>query len=52
MKVSTPWTTVGRAAGLVLGRDYPEPVVDHATARALTLQRYGMVKKVEIVDQP
>jgi len=33
------------AAGLVLGRDYPLPIVDHATARAATLQRYGVVKK-------
>jgi deoxyribodipyrimidine photo-lyase len=32
------------AAGVVLGRDYPEPVVDHASARAQTLLRYGVVK--------
>ncbi len=32
------------AAGLVLGRDYPLPIVDHAQARAATLQRYGAVK--------
>jgi deoxyribodipyrimidine photo-lyase len=34
-------------AGLVLGRDYPRPIVDHAEARALTLERYGVVKKVK-----
>jgi len=33
------------AAGVVLGQDYPGPVVDHAQARALTLQRYGVVRK-------
>jgi len=33
------------AAGLVLGRDYPLPVVDHAEARARTLQRYAVVRK-------
>ena len=34
-------------AGLVLGRDYPRPIVDHAEARNLTLERYGVVKKVK-----
>jgi deoxyribodipyrimidine photo-lyase len=33
------------AAGLVLGRDYPLPVVNHASARAATLLRYGVLKK-------
>jgi deoxyribodipyrimidine photo-lyase len=33
------------ASGIVLGRDYPAPVVDHATARAQTLLRYAVVKK-------
>lgn len=32
------------AAGLVLGRDYPEPVVDHEQARQRTLQRFAAVK--------
>ena len=32
------------AAGLVLGRDYPLPVVDHAEARERTLARYAVVK--------
>ncbi len=34
-------------AGLVLGRDYPFPIVDHAEARALTLERYAVVKKLK-----
>ena len=31
-------------AGLVLGRDYPQPIVDHDAARRLTLERYSVVK--------
>jgi deoxyribodipyrimidine photo-lyase len=34
-------------AGLVLGRDYPKPIVDHAEARTRTLERYGVVKKIK-----
>jgi deoxyribodipyrimidine photo-lyase len=33
------------AAGVELGRNYPRPIVDHAEARAKTLQRYGVVKQ-------
>ncbi|WP_427913783.1 cryptochrome/photolyase family protein [Ramlibacter sp. MMS24-I3-19] len=43
-----PWTARPadlQAAGLVLGRDYPSPVVDHETARQETLRRYAVVKK-------
>jgi deoxyribodipyrimidine photo-lyase len=32
------------AAGLRLGLDYPAPLVDHAVARARTLERYAVVK--------
>jgi deoxyribodipyrimidine photo-lyase len=32
------------AAGVVLGRDYPMPVVEHAAARERTLERYAVVK--------
>ena len=32
------------SAGLVLGRDYPLPIVDHAQARLRTLARFGAVK--------
>jgi deoxyribodipyrimidine photo-lyase len=32
------------AAGVVLERDYPQPIVDHATARLRTLRRFEAVK--------
>jgi deoxyribodipyrimidine photo-lyase len=44
--IHAPWLATPAqlsAAGIALGRDYPFPVVDHATARAATLQRYGVV---------
>jgi deoxyribodipyrimidine photo-lyase len=33
------------AAGVEMGKDYPYPIVKHDEARALTLQRYAVVKK-------
>ncbi|MDP1955247.1 MAG: deoxyribodipyrimidine photo-lyase [Polaromonas sp.] len=33
------------AAGVRLGDNYPHPIVQHDVARALTLQRYAVVKK-------
>ena len=33
------------AAGVELGKNYPHPIVAHDVARALTLQRYAVVKK-------
>jgi deoxyribodipyrimidine photo-lyase len=48
--IHAPWLAKPmelEAAGLVLGRDYPMPIVDHAQARALTLERYAVVKKVK-----
>jgi deoxyribodipyrimidine photo-lyase len=48
-QIHAPWKLGARelgAAGVTLGTTYPLPVVDHAEARALTLQRYAVVKKV------
>ncbi len=45
--IHAPWLAPAAelaAAGLVLGRDYPLPIVDHAQARARTLQRYAAVR--------
>jgi deoxyribodipyrimidine photo-lyase len=33
-----------RAAGVEIGRDYPAPIVDHATARERTLEIYGAIR--------
>jgi len=33
-----------RAAGVVLGRDYPEPIVNHYTAREVVLEAYAKLK--------
>jgi len=43
-----PWTATPAqlaAAGVTLGRDYPLPIVAHDAARALTLQRYAVVRQ-------
>jgi deoxyribodipyrimidine photo-lyase len=46
--IHAPWK-MGRleqeALGVVIGRDYPAPIVDHAAAREKTLARYSVVKK-------
>ncbi len=34
-----------QACGTVIGRDYPQPIVDHDAARQKTLARYAVVKK-------
>ena len=46
--IHAPWESGPielETAGVELGRDYPRPIVDHAEARAKTLQRYAVVKK-------
>jgi deoxyribodipyrimidine photo-lyase len=45
--IHAPWAARPldlEAAGVVLGKDYPVPIVDHDEARATTLQRYAVVK--------
>lgn len=45
--IHAPWTLGGldqRAAGVVIRRDYPAPVVDHAQARERTLARFSVVR--------
>jgi len=46
-RLSEPWTMSAEqqaAAGCVIGRDYPEPIVDHAAERRRALERYGAVR--------
>ena len=45
--IHAPWTATPvelEAAGVKLGDNYPEPIVDHAQARERTLQRYAVVR--------
>ena len=45
--IHAPWTARPvdlAAAGVTLGRDYPEPLVMHDEARRRTLERYAVVK--------
>ena len=42
-KLAEPWTMTAAeqaAAGCTIGRDYPEPIVDHATGRARAIAAY------------
>ncbi len=46
--IHAPWQMSGpeqSACGCVIGRDYPSPIVDHAVARKLTLERYERAKR-------
>ena len=51
--IHAPWEADAielAAAGVVLGRDYSLPIVDHAQAREKTLARFGMVKAKASAD--
>jgi deoxyribodipyrimidine photo-lyase len=53
-RIHAPWTATPEerlAAGVVLGQNYPRPMVDHALARERTLQRYAVVKKNDQAEQ-
>ena len=46
-KIHAPWLmsrSEQESLGVVIGRDYPAPIVDHASAREETLARYGILK--------
>jgi deoxyribodipyrimidine photo-lyase len=48
--IHAPWTARPvelQTCGVVLGRDYPGPVVDHANARETSLARYAAVKAAQ-----
>jgi deoxyribodipyrimidine photo-lyase len=47
-EIHAPWLADAQALaarGVVLGRDYPLPVVDHDKARQRTLERFGVIKR-------
>jgi deoxyribodipyrimidine photo-lyase len=46
-KLAAPWEmseAQQRAAGCAIGRDYPEPIVDHAVERERFLAAYGAAR--------
>ena len=52
-QIHAPWLVKAEALaerGVVLGRDYPAPVVDHDMARKRTLERFAVVRKTVAAD--
>jgi deoxyribodipyrimidine photo-lyase len=51
-----PWLArpadLAAAEDVVIGRDYPQPIVQHDEARLLTLERYAVVKSEEAPAKP
>lgn len=48
--IHQPWTApedILQKAGIVLGQDYPKPLVEHTSARKIALESYGDVKKIK-----
>ena len=48
--IHAPWEASDltlQSAGMVLGKNYPKPIVDHAKARERTLMRYSVVKSTK-----
>ncbi len=46
--IHAPWrmdAAEQKRAGVIIGRDYPAPIVDHAAARVITLARYAAAKQ-------
>ncbi|MES2024768.1 MAG: deoxyribodipyrimidine photo-lyase [Pseudomonadota bacterium] len=51
--IHAPWRLPAmelKMAGIELGENYPNPIIQHEEARARTLQRYAVVKKVVTHD--
>ena len=47
-EIHAPWLVSikrQREAGCIIGRDYPKPIVGHATARATTLERFSVARR-------
>ena len=51
-QIHAPWLSAPdelARAGVILGKNYPQPIVQHDEARKRTLERFEVVKKVEPV---
>ena len=47
-KLAEPWTMTAaeqETAGCVIGRDYPEPIVDHKVERERAMERYRVARE-------
>jgi deoxyribodipyrimidine photo-lyase len=47
-EIHAPWLVSAKRqkeAGCIIGRDYPKPIVDHAAARAKTLERFSAARR-------
>jgi deoxyribodipyrimidine photo-lyase len=52
--IHAPWRMDAKAqkrTGIVIGRDYPTPIVDHAVARLITLERYAAARHIHQLEQ-
>lgn len=48
--IHAPWkmpVAEQAACGVLIGRDYPLPIVDHALARQRALERFGMLRSAD-----
>jgi deoxyribodipyrimidine photo-lyase len=54
-RIHAPWLASEeelKQAGITLGEDYPQPIVQHDLARQRTLQRYAVVKRQDGLSPP
>ncbi|HEY4317812.1 MAG TPA: deoxyribodipyrimidine photo-lyase [Herbaspirillum sp.] len=50
-RIHAPWNASAdelREAGVILGENYPQPIVQHGLARQRTLERYAVVKEARV----
>jgi deoxyribodipyrimidine photo-lyase len=54
-RIHAPWLASEdelKQAGITLGEDYPQPIVQHDLARLRTLERYAVVKREDRLSPP
>ncbi len=52
--IHAPWqmdAVTQKRTGIIIGRDYPAPIVDHAAARLVTLDRYAAARQTRQPEQ-
>ena len=51
-EIHAPWRVppaIQQAKGVVIGRNYPAPIVDHAAARAAALSLFGRARRLRLI---